>query len=219
MPKTFLPAAVLALVASFALPATSFAHDPMLPKIGFHFRLALGGDLEPVDEPPVRRYAMDPGYGGGVEIEVPLTIHFSIGGMFEAYAWTLAAASASYTTNLDFLVQPRVRIPFGDHPGHYEVYFGFPIGPSIGLPSNDFVQAVAAGPRDTGIGVTGGLRVGFRVNVDEVVGFHFDAGPMVNYMNFSSSGAGPDFDIWHYQFVLRAGASFGIPGAAVASAE
>ncbi len=217
MSKTFLPAAVLALATSFALPATSFAHDPMLPKIGFHFRLALGGDLEPVDDGPVRRYGMEPGYGGGVEVEVPLTLNFSMGGMFEAYAWTVDPVGGTYNTNLDFLVQPRVRIPFGDHPGHYEVYFSFPIGPSVGIPSTEFAQVVGAGAIDTGIGVTGGARVGFRVNIDEVIGFHVDAGPMVNYMNYPSVGR--DFDAWQYQFVLRAGASFGIPGAAVASAE
>lgn len=70
---------------------------------------------------------------------------------------------------------------------------------------------VGAGPLDVGFGVTGGGRVGFRINVNDLLGFFVDVGPMLQYITYSRA-SGPNYDVWHYQFVLRAGASFGLGG-------
>lgn len=63
----------------------------------------------------------------------------------------------------------------------------------------------------TGFGVTGGGRVGFRINVNDILGFFIDAGPMLQYVEFPNA-SGPSYGLWHYQFVLRTGASFGLGG-------
>lgn len=204
--------AALGTVASSTFPSTSFAHDPMYPKLGFHFRLALGGDLEGrFGSGAVQRAGLEPGFGGGVELEVPLNPTFSLGGAFEAYGWNVNSSSGSYNVSLDFLFMPRVRIPFGSHPWHAEVYFGLPIGPTVSLPHERFGPALGAGALPTGFGVTGGGRVGFRINVNDILGFFIDAGPMLQYVEFPSS-SGPNYGLWHYQFVLRTGASFGLGG-------
>jgi hypothetical protein len=202
--------AALGTVAAASFPSTSFAHDPMYPKLGFHFRLALGGELEGrTGGGPVQRAGLEPGFGGGVELEVPLTPNFSLGGAFEAYGWSVGGDS--YNVGLDFLFMPRVRIPFGAHPWHAEVYFGLPIGPSVSIPHDRFGPALGAGPLDVGIGVTGGGRVGFRINVNDILGFFIDVGPMLQYITYGRA-TGPNYDLWHYQFVLRTGASFGLGG-------
>lgn len=202
----------LSLTASLSFPGTSHAHDPMYPKIGFHFRLALGGDLERAGSGPRQRTAMEPGFGGGVELEVPLNPHFSLGGAFEAYAWGVAGMNGDYNVSFDFLFMPRVRIPFGDHPWHAEVYFGLPIGPSVSVPHDRFAAAMGTTALDTGLGVTGGGRVGFRINVNDILGFFIDFSPMFQYVTYPVRLGGPSYDVWHYQFVLRTGASFGIGG-------
>lgn len=198
------------LATALCAPATALAHDPMYPKLGFHFRLALGGELERAGGGPRNRVAMDPGFGGGVELEVPLNPYFSLGGAFEAYAWNIASASGSYNVGFDFLFMPRFRIPFGDHPWHAEVYFGLPIGPSVSVPHDRFAVAMGSTPLDVGIGVTGGGRVGFRINVNDIVGFFVDVAPMLQYVTYPTRAGGPSFDVWHYQFVLRLGGSFGL---------
>jgi hypothetical protein len=207
-------------VLSLAFPSTSFAHDPMYPKIGFHFRLALAGDHESRSGagPFQRGAAMEPGFGGGVELEVPLNPTFSLGAAFEAYAWTIRSASDSYNVSFDFLFMPRVRIPFGDHPWHAEVYFGLPIGPTVSLPHDRFAAALGTGALDTGLGFTGGGRVGVRFNVNDILGFFADVGPMFQYLSFPRTGA-PNFELWHYQFVIRVGASFGIGSPPAAEPE
>ncbi len=200
------------LVASLAFPSTSFAHDPMYPKIGFHFRLALGGEEHgrSGSSGPFQSTPMEPGFGGGVELEVPLNPTFSLGAAFEAYGWTFRNASDSYNVNFDFLFMPRVRIPFGDHPWHAEVYFGLPIGPSVSLPHDRFVAAIGTAPLEPGIGFTGGGRVGVRFNVNDILGFFADVGPMFSYLTFPMRTGAPNFELWHYQFVLRVGVSFGV---------
>ena len=211
--KLGLTSLVLAVCAlgSLSCPASSLAHDPMYPKLGFHFRLALAGDLEShTGNSPRRTVGMEPGFGGGVELELPITVHFSLGGAFEAYGWTAGSASDSYNVGLDFLFMPRVRIPFGSHPWHAEVYFGLPIGPTVSLPHDRFANAMGALRLDTGVGVTGGGRVGFRINVNEVVGFFADVGPMIQYVSFPTGSGGPSLELWHYQLVLRAGGTFGM---------
>jgi hypothetical protein len=211
--RLVLAASVLALstAASLSFPSTSLAHDPMYPKIGFHFRLGLGGDLDGrAGSGPRHQVGLEPGFGGGVELEVPLNPTFSLGAAFEAYGWSVASARDSYNVSLDFLFMPRVRIPFGAHPWHAEVYFGLPIGPSVSLPHERFTVAVGQG-LGTGIGVTGGGRLGFRINVNDIVGFFADVGPMLQFVSFPTP-SGPNYDLWHYQFVLRAGGSFGIGG-------
>jgi hypothetical protein len=202
--------AAIGTAASAILPSTSFAHDPMYPKIGFHFRLAVGGDLERVGGGP--RVAMEPGFGGGVELEVPLNPNFSLGGAFEAYGWNVANASGSYNVSLDFLFMPRVRIPFGSHPWHAEVYFGLPIGPTVSIPHERFGPAQGGGAIDVGLGVTGGGRVGFRINVNDIIGFFVDVGPMLQYVSYPVAATSASLELWHYQFVVRAGGSFGIGG-------
>jgi hypothetical protein len=200
-----------AIALSLAVPSTSFAHDPMFPKLGFHFRLGLGGDLEGhTGSSAAQRRAMDPSIGGGVELEVPVTTHFSLGGAFEAYGWTVGGASDRYGVSLDLLFMPRFRIPFGDHPWHAEVYLGIPIGPTLSLPHEQFAVAVGAGPLSQGFGVTGGGRLGVRLNAGDVVGFFIDVGPMFQYVSFQTRSGGPSFDAWNYQFVMRIGASFGL---------
>ncbi|MBN8610006.1 MAG: hypothetical protein J0L92_05450 [Deltaproteobacteria bacterium] len=205
--------AIIGIAASLSLPSTSLAHDPMYPKIGFHFRLAVGGELEGRGGGgPTQRSGMEPGFGGGVELEIPLNPTFSLGGAVEAYGWTVGRASDSYNVSVDFLFMPRVRIPFGDHPWHAEVYFGLPIGPSVSLPHNRFAESVGAVALETGVGVTGGGRVGLRANVNDIVGFFVDVGPMLQYVSYPSRAGGPSFDLWNYQFVIRAGGSFGVGG-------
>ena len=203
--------AAIGTAASATLPSTTFAHDPMYPKLGFHFRFAVGGDLERVRGGPAVRAGLEPGFGGGVELEVPLNPTFSLGGAFEAYGWNVGRASGSYNVSLDFLFMPRVRIPFGSHPWHAEVYFGLPIGPTVSIPHEQFAPALGVGPLDVGLGVTGGGRVGFRINVNDIVGFFVDVGPMLQYVSYPTAGS-ENFELWHYQFVLRAGGSFGIGG-------
>ena len=199
---------VLCAAAGLWFPSSSLAHDPMYPKLGFHFRLALGGDID--GRGPGQRDGMDPGFGGGVELEVPITNHFSLGGAVEAYGWTVARASGSYNVSLDLLFMPRARIPFGDHPWHAEVYFGAPVGPTISVPHDRFALAVGLSPLDIGVGVTGGGRVGFRLNVNDVLGFFADVGPMIQFVSFSHQSDSARSEVWHYQFVLRAGGSFGL---------
>lgn len=182
----------------------------MYPKLGFHFRLGVLGDLEgQTGNGPTQRHGMAPGFGGGVELEVPLNVHFSLGAAFEAYGWQIDRADGSYNVSLDLLFMPRFRIPFGAHPWHAEVYFGLPIGPTVSLPHDDFQ---GPGTLDTGFGVTGGGRVGFRINVNDILGFFIDAGPMIQYVELPTAVGGPTFDVWHYQLVIRAGGSFGIGG-------
>lgn len=196
--------------AMLSLPSTSSAHDPMYPKIGFHFRLGVGGDLEGRGGSGSRQQrGMEPSYGGGVELEVPINTHFSLGGAFEAYGWTVGSAHDTYNVGLDFLLMPRLRIPFGAHPWHLEVYFGLPIGPTVSLPSARFSGAMASGELSTGLGFTGGGRVGFRLNVNDVVGLFTDVGPMIQFVSFPRD-LGPNYELWHYQFVIRVGASFGV---------
>jgi len=203
---------VLGAAASLALPSSSLAHDPMYPKIGFHFRLGLGGELEGRAGGPRQHAGMEPGFGGGVELEVPLDPTFSLGGAIEAYGWNTALASGSYNVSVDFLFMPRVRIPFGEHPWHAEVYFGLPIGPSVSIPHERFAPSLSQGAMETGFGVTGGGRVGLRTNVNDIVGFFVDVGPMIQYVSYPTRSGGPSFDLWNYQFVLRAGGSFGMGG-------
>lgn len=198
--------ALSSVAGTFALPSTSAAHDPMYPKIGFHFRLGLGGDHERRAGGP--RDGMEPSFGGGVELEVPVTTHFSLGGAFEAYGWAIGRAGGSYNVSLDFLFMPRFRIPFGDHPWHAEVYLGIPMGPTVNLPHDRFANAVGT-PLDAGIGITGGGRLGARLNLDEIVGLFADVGPMIQFVSYPSQTGGSRVESWHYQFVIRAGASFG----------
>ncbi|MDQ3034111.1 MAG: hypothetical protein M3Y87_17000 [Myxococcota bacterium] len=201
--------AAVCIAGSLSFPSTSFAHDPMYPKLNFHFRLGVAGDFEGrAGSGPTQRGPMEPGFGGGVELEVPLNPTFSLGAAFEAYGWTVGNAPDRYNVSLDFLFMPRFRIPFGAHPWHAEVYFGLPIGPTVSLPHERF-QLDAF---DTGFGVTGGGRVGFRINVNDIVGFFIDAGPMIQYVSYPSRTIGSNFDVWHYQLVLRAGGSFGLGG-------
>jgi hypothetical protein len=202
--------AAFCVAASLSFPSTSYAHDPMHPKLNFHFRLGVGGDHdERAGGGPRQRFGMEPGFGGGVELEIPLNPTFSLGAAFEAYAWTVNTARDSYNISFDFLFMPRVRIPFGDHPWHAEVYFGLPIGPTVSVPHERFQTAALAGPLGTGLGVTGGGRVGVRMNATDLVGFYVDVGPMLQYVSYPSS-TGPSYDMWHYQFVLRVGGSFGM---------
>lgn len=199
---------VLCVAAGMGFPSSSLAHDPMYPKLGFHFRLALAGDID--GRGPGQRNGMEPGFGGGVELEVPITNHFSLGGAVEVYGWTIARAPGSYNLGVDLLFMPRARIPFGDHPWHAEVYFGLPIGPSLSVPHDRFASALGPNPLAIGVGVTGGGRVGVRLNVDEIVGFFVDAGPMVQFVSFPHQSGGARTEIWHYQLVLRVGGSFGL---------
>jgi hypothetical protein len=210
--KTLGLAAALGTLTLAFLPSTGFAHDPMFPKLGFHFRLAVGGDLERVGPGPAGRTGLEPGFGGGVELEVPLNPTFSLGGAFEAYGWHVGNASGSYNVSLDFLFMPRLRIPFGSHPWHAEVYFGLPIGPTVSIPHDRFGPALGSGVFDVGFGVTGGGRVGFRINVNDIVGFFVDVGPMLQYVSYPIDGSSGSFEVWHYQFVVRAGGSFGLGG-------
>jgi hypothetical protein len=206
--RTLCIAAAVCAAASIAFPSTSLAHDPMYPKIGFHFRLGLAGDID--GESPGQRDAMEPSFGGGIELEVPVTVHFSLGGAIEAYGWTVGRASESYTASVDFLFMPRFRIPLGDHPWHGEIYFGLPIGPTLSVPHDRFAAAIGSTPLDVGVGVTGGGRFGGRINVNDVVGFFADVGPMVQFVSYPRPGGGPRVEVWHYQLVIRAGGSFGL---------
>jgi hypothetical protein len=201
--------AAICVAGSLALPSTSFAHDPMYPKLNFHFRAGVLGDHEGnVGSGPTLRGGMDPSFGGGVELEVPLNPSFSLGAAFEAYGWSFESDPDRYNVSLDFLFMPRFRIPFGAHPWHAEVYFGLPIGPTVSLPHERFM----ANGFDAGFGVTGGGRVGFRINVNDIVGFFIDAGPMIQYVSYPARVGSASFDVWHYQLVLRAGGSFGLGG-------
>lgn len=199
---------LLCAAAGLWFPSRSFAHDPMYPKLGFHFRLALGGDID--GHGPGQRDSMEPGFGGGVELELPVTNNFSLGGAFEAYGWTVARARGSYNVSLDFLFMPRFRIPFGDHPWHAEVYFGLPIGPTVSLPHDRFAPAVDSSALGIGVGATGGGRVGVRLNLGDVFALFTDVGPMIQFVSFPRDDGGPRREIWHYQFVLRVGGSFGL---------
>lgn len=202
--------ATFCAAASLSFPATTFAHDPMYPKLNVHFRLGAFGDFEGrAGSGPVQRGGMEPGFGGGLELEVPLNPYISLGAAFEAYGWSVSRASGSYNVSLDLLFMPRLRIPFGAHPWHAEVYFGLPIGPTVSLPHDRYSDVMLAGPLDTGFGVTGGGRVGFRMNVNDILGFFIDVGPMLQYVQYERRLGGASFDNWHYQFVLRAGGSFG----------
>jgi hypothetical protein len=200
--------ASIALISWLSLPALVHAHDPMYPKIDVHLRLGLFGDMASSSQ----RAAMEPSFGGGVEFEGPITNYFSLGGAFEAYAWTVAPVGGTYNASLDFLFTPRFRIPFGDHPWHAEVYFGLLIGPTISLPSDRFAAVVTGTPRDIGIGVTGGGRVGFRWNANDLFGLYVDVGPMMQFATLPASNGGPAFDLWQYQFVMRFGGTFGFAG-------
>jgi hypothetical protein len=160
----------------------------------------------------MQRGGMEPGFGGGLELEVPLNPYLALGGGFEAHGVSNARMSNSYNVSLDFLFVPRVRIPFGSHPWHGEVYFALPIGPTVSLPHDRYADAMFAGPLDAGFGVAGGGRIGFRSNVNDLVGFFVDVGPMLHYVEYPRRLGGANFDIWDIQFVARAGGSFGFGG-------
>jgi hypothetical protein len=203
---TYSVALVLATLGWFAVPATTHAHDPLYPKLDVHFRLGFAGEME---RPNGQFIGMDPSFGGGLELEVPVNTHFSLGGAVEAYGWTVASTASDYNVGLDFLFMPRFRVPFGDHPWHAEVYFGLPIGPHLTVPSDRFAQTVTGAARSAGFGVTGGGLVGVRWNANDHFGAYIDLGPRFQWMSLPSRGGGADFEFWQYQFVLRVGGSFG----------
>ncbi len=205
--------AATSLTASLSFPAQSFAHDPMYPKLNVYFRLGAFGEFEGrAGNGPVQRGGMEPGFGGGLELEVPLNPYLALGGAFEAHGVSNSRMSESNNVSLDFFFVPRVRIPFGTHPWHGEVYFALPIGPTVSLPHDRYSGAMLAGPLDTGFGVAGGGRVGFRSNVNDIVGFFVDLGPMLHYVEYPRELGGASFNSWDYQFVVRAGGSFGFGG-------